>query len=379
MKECYKNLSVLLITIFLCLLMFEGFLRVANPHYLQPFQTEGKIFESDSELGIKLIPNSTGTITYYGWGHQIGEVVTYNINSKGIRDEEYEYNKPENITRVILLGDSFTFGAEVNEKDRIDKNMETLLNNYQIINMGVSAYGTIQEFLLLKSESIKYNPDTVYTFLFVANDGIDNIGSGPQAESIEYAKRPIIQNGEIVYPTYIEKIEENKSTPLSQRIEYTKGKLREHSFVYAFISEIYHRKVKLDLGIIGSGYKLDNPNIEYNRQIFDTITALKMIDIFCDEHNIEHKVVIIPPGSLVNDGYSEWEGEEHINYVIKFKKDIIKCLTLFNINYIDLTPYLKEESTYLGKVYFNTNGNPGHFTPYGNKIVAEILVNELEN
>ncbi|RJS80996.1 SGNH/GDSL hydrolase family protein, partial [Methanophagales archaeon] len=180
-REWFVNLSIVMITVILCLLAFEGYLRFIN---LRPIE-EGDIYESDPLLGRKLIPNSTGYRTYYGTEHSgITETITYKINSKGLRDEEYSYTKPENITRILLLGDSFTFGCEVNQEDTIDANMERMLNGCQVLNFGNMWYGTIQEFLLLREEGVKYDPDVVFTLLFTNNDGADNIDTGSGSKPV---------------------------------------------------------------------------------------------------------------------------------------------------------------------------------------------------
>lgn len=39
-----------------------------------------------------------------------GYEIEYLINSKGLRDSETTYEKPEGIFRIVLVGDSHTFG-----------------------------------------------------------------------------------------------------------------------------------------------------------------------------------------------------------------------------------------------------------------------------
>ena len=60
--------------------------------------------------------------------------------------------------------------------------------------MGVSAYGTIQEYLYLKTEGNKYNPDTVITFIYTGNDGLDNIGISPSGKPIDQNDLLIIRD-----------------------------------------------------------------------------------------------------------------------------------------------------------------------------------------
>lgn len=97
------------------------------------------------------------------WGTPPYRVVT---NSRGIRNEEFETDKPENTTRVLIIGDSYAFGWGVNRSDRFSNLLEKKLNEesentYQVINSGVPGYGMEDYFLYLKHRGLKYNPDIV--------------------------------------------------------------------------------------------------------------------------------------------------------------------------------------------------------------------------
>ena len=54
--------------------------------------------------------------------------VQVKINSKGLRDNEYPYEKPDDTYRILMLGDSFTFGYGVNIEDTMAKVLEENLN-----------------------------------------------------------------------------------------------------------------------------------------------------------------------------------------------------------------------------------------------------------
>lgn len=85
-----------------------------------------------------------------------------NTNSRGIRGKtEYSYNKPKGKTRILILGDSFTYGAEVSDTSIYSFQLEQLIANSEVINLGVGGYGHDQMFIYLKEEGIKYRPDIV--------------------------------------------------------------------------------------------------------------------------------------------------------------------------------------------------------------------------
>ena len=50
--------------------------------------------------------------------------VDVNINSKSLRDYEYAYTKPKDVYRILVLGDSFTFGWGVPFENTFSKVLE---------------------------------------------------------------------------------------------------------------------------------------------------------------------------------------------------------------------------------------------------------------
>ncbi|MGD9140459.1 MAG: GDSL-type esterase/lipase family protein [bacterium] len=107
------------------------------------------------------------------------------INSKGLRDREFAYEKREGIKRIIVLGDSFTFGYGVQADETFSKVLERILNaegggdeTWEVLNMGVGSTGTAQQYALFLREGIKYDPDYVVLCFCQANDYWDNITCG---------------------------------------------------------------------------------------------------------------------------------------------------------------------------------------------------------
>ncbi len=99
--------------------------------------------------------------------------VKVEINSKGLRDFEYSYEKPENTYRILVLGDSITFGWGVPAGEIYPKILERKLNarndgrRYEVIHAGVGNYKTRDEAVFLREEGLKYNPDMIILGYFV--------------------------------------------------------------------------------------------------------------------------------------------------------------------------------------------------------------------
>jgi len=100
-------------------------------------------------------------------------------NSKGLRDIEHYYEKKEGVKRILILGDSFCEALQVDLKDTFFRILQTKLdsarhgNTIEIINGGVSGYGTDRELLFYQYEGRKYHPDYVI-LAFVFNDVRNN-------------------------------------------------------------------------------------------------------------------------------------------------------------------------------------------------------------
>jgi len=83
-----------------------------------------------------------------------------NSNSKGIRGGEYSYERARK-KRILVFGDSFTFGDEVSDNETYSYYFQEKLLSSEVINLGVHGYGHDQMLIYLKKEGIKYRPDIV--------------------------------------------------------------------------------------------------------------------------------------------------------------------------------------------------------------------------
>src|SRR5271166_1004115 len=85
-----------------------------------------------------------------------------NTNSKGLRGTtEYDYARTPGKERILVLGDSFTFGTDVSDDETYSHYLESDLPNTEVLNLGVQGYGQDQMLLYLKEEGVKYHPDIV--------------------------------------------------------------------------------------------------------------------------------------------------------------------------------------------------------------------------
>jgi hypothetical protein len=85
-----------------------------------------------------------------------------NTNSRGLRGQsDYAYGKNPEKVRILIFGDSFTFGDEVSDDETYAHYLQQMLPQAEIINMGFHGYGHDQMLVLLQEEGVKYEPDIV--------------------------------------------------------------------------------------------------------------------------------------------------------------------------------------------------------------------------
>ncbi len=100
--------------------------------------------------------------------------VDVRINSKGLRDNEYDYVRTRK-KRMLVLGDSYGWGFGVEHSEIFSSLLEQRYADWEIINASVSGYGTVQQELYLQQEGGKYQADVIL-LLFYDNDFRDNVG-----------------------------------------------------------------------------------------------------------------------------------------------------------------------------------------------------------
>jgi hypothetical protein len=145
--------------VLLCAVGLELFLRVADFRDLRRVPEAYRLpYQHDAELG--WIP--------------IADKVTsggVKINSLGLRDIEAA---PTVKPTILFIGDSFVYGAGVKDGERFTDRLRDELLDFRIVNAGVAAYGTDQEFLLMRRLWPRLQPSVVVLIVCVDNDHHDN-------------------------------------------------------------------------------------------------------------------------------------------------------------------------------------------------------------
>jgi hypothetical protein len=85
-----------------------------------------------------------------------------NTNAAGQRGtRDFAFGPHPGTTRIVVLGDSFTFGEEVSDEHAWPAVLARLLPEAEVINMGVHGYGHDQMLVHLRELGVRYQPDIV--------------------------------------------------------------------------------------------------------------------------------------------------------------------------------------------------------------------------
>jgi hypothetical protein len=140
------------------------------------------------------MPSFSQRHALYGWGHVPGasgwaqrclhgaaEWRTYvRMNRLGLRDREIPYAHGT-AARILVLGDSFTEGLQVDLEATVVKRIERALNlpdapgtHVEVLNAGHSGWSTDNALLYFQHEGWRYHPDVVVLMFNTANDVLEN-------------------------------------------------------------------------------------------------------------------------------------------------------------------------------------------------------------
>jgi hypothetical protein len=157
------------------LLLAEGLVRLAIGDRIAVFPR----FHTRAEYGPFILRRLRPDTTFRH--RSVDGTWFHRVNGQGFRaDREHTHAKPAGRLRVICLGDSHTQGFECRQGATYSARLEAGLRargyDAEVINAGVSGFGTAEQLAFLENEGVRYAPDVVVAGFF-ANDYEDNLKS----------------------------------------------------------------------------------------------------------------------------------------------------------------------------------------------------------
>ena len=132
-------------------------------------------YRPDAQLGWTLRPGTQG------WFIKEGRSFVQ-VNAAGFRDRDHALDKPEDVFRVAILGDEHSEAMQVELADSWWSLLGSQLEGcslaggrrVEVLNFGVTGYGTAQELAMLESAAMRYQPDLVLLQFSAGNDPQNN-------------------------------------------------------------------------------------------------------------------------------------------------------------------------------------------------------------
>lgn len=361
MKSAAQNIFLLIITILVCFILLEAGARI-TAHYSKNFLCDtysnpddwflcrlefdlGKSWKQnqsalrldeeicdkwDAELGWAPNPNCRA----------IRNSIKYTTNSQGFRGLK-EFRLEKERKRIVILGDSFTWGENNFDNETYPFYLEKLFNeSIDVINMGVHGYGPEQSYLYFMRDGLKYKPDIVVFGLFLP----DIHRTAFRVRSF-FKPRAFIENGELKLDSY--QIPDLRTA--LQMSHDVKSKKRLYSISY----------------FLGAFNKLIRLATAYEKETSLTLKIIEQMDAQLKKDNIRLIVLLIPEQEMVEKGNADYYG---------VVPKITKTLGKDGIEYINLQPVFKNETDSKKQSLYQ-----GHLKPEGNLAVAKELYEHLKN
>jgi hypothetical protein len=368
--------SLVLLQIFILIVLGgEIYARVTQGRLLNDRAKVAEYRNSDLTVHHKLIPNSTGRSTTKEWD------VKYKVNSFGFRDKEYSKEKPDNVFRILVLGDSFTEGYGVEGEETFVKILEKELNEpksgkmtYEVINCGVASYSPLLEYLFLKTKGLELDPDMVIIFY----------DFGDLEDDCEYTNLcEFDENGNPQRSFPYKRVRPIGTNPLERFLAkysryylYLENKINKHVYKSRKLPNIFARH----------GFDVDRFMVFRPHNKKDVVKAWDLSSSYLDliyeqlkERNIEFVLVSYP--YAIEVGPYEWsEGRGSANFEtgkVYPEPELVSMLDAFcgerDMPFINLYSYFRENASV--PLYFSFDG---HFNASGHKVAGQGAAKELK-
>ena len=179
------RLAAILISLLIVAAFGEIALRVLAPGGGKRLSERNRFCRFDHDLGWVPLENIT-QIQSAGLVHQ---------NQFGLRGpDDMQLQKTSGRKRILVLGDSYVWGVSASQDD-IFTNSKVHGTNDEVINGGVSGYGTDQEYLFYLRTGQKFDVDQVVLVFTAYNDVTNNLASKQYSYFKPYFT---LNNGELV-------------------------------------------------------------------------------------------------------------------------------------------------------------------------------------
>ena len=274
------------------------------------------------------------------------------FNSAGLRDREHGV-KPPGTKRLVVLGDSYTFGWGVDEGERFTDRLEDRLRDaapgvWDVVRAGTNAYATTHERAWMQAYGWGLGPDLVVLQFCMGNDFADNRG-------VRYR----IEDGYLVSANADSARAEEKGL---------KGWLRTRSHLYLFLRSLVKQPG------VGRAERV-RAEIEAFNALADrgadaTGAALEGLAADARGHGVPLVVAVVPMRHQIVEARDlDPRLVEHPNRLVS------ELASKAGLPVIDLLPAFRESALAGGPaLYFRSDP---HWTAEGHRLAGDALFDSL--
>ena len=281
-----------------------------------------------------------------------------------ISNDEYGFNNPAGIkyfnSDIMLIGDSFTQGECVENKNNISNNLKNYYSDREILNFGMGGSGPISHLAIIREYAASFKPKNILIFIVGNNDRWDL--------NSEYQNK-ILKN----YVNYK---------------NYTQGLINKKHLITNLIDDEFNQTFK-NFEMINNNFFIKLKNFFTLQKTRAYITSrihillnesLSRYNFELDKHVID---LIYEEKNKINSNlfiiylpdYYELFSEDK-NYVL-LRNQYIQILNEKKIKYINFYPLFKDlirQKNYTKKDFFVLGFSENHYTAEIYKFIADTII-----
>ena len=381
-KFNYWIILVIIVYGFIELFSYGGLLLLNKYRHIK-YEPIDVISTRHSDIIKHFMEQKTNYVSFsptLGWSiKDNGSSKLYQANSSGIRsNKEYAFIPPRGVRRVSTFGDSFTHCDGVKNNETWQAIMESHDSNIEVINFGVGGFGLDQAYLRYLEDGIQYKSHIVLIGFMSENISRNVNTYRPFYFSITgiplTKPRFVIKDGKLsLIPNPMQKLHDYERLLLHPKDVFSEIGINDYYYKKRYTSNIFDWSPTFRLVKITIQQEVDKKssnkdifiNGRYNENAEAFRVTKKIFDEFYNE-TIKNKsipiILIFPNGSDV------------VRYHRQKTKRYSPLLSYFDstgYKYIDLMDAFENADV---KDLF-----VGHYSPFANKLVAEYILNHLNN
>jgi hypothetical protein len=296
--------------------------------------------------------------------------LTVSFNSAGMRDSEHPVEKPTDVFRVLVLGDSFIEALQVPFEQSFTSLLQRELaartpGRVEVINASVSGWGTDDELKYLISYGRRFRPDLIIVAMTLYNDVNDNLRE----------RFHTMRDGVLVEKTG------TRASFLDYKIIQLKGLLASRFQTYQLLIRAKRaratRAEAQQLSTHVSGLFVP-PDERLSRGLKLTRLLLERIRLVASEDGGRVVLVLIPLGVQLSDRqFVEFAGSGATqgSQIDRPQRELKEIGERAGIEVIDLLPGFREWAASGSAALYLTRD--GHWDRPGHSLAARIVASDL--